>query len=79
MACSCVCTSRLWMSFDEKDRGSPEAGKIADMVIRSANPYETDARLLNTIKAEQLFLKGEPYRKISQRPIGQILKGILKK
>lgn len=68
-----------WMSFDEKDRGSLEAGKIADMVILSANPYETDARLLNTIKVEQLLLNGEPYRKISQRPIGQILKGILKK
>ena len=68
-----------WMSFDEKDRGSLEAGKIADMVILSANPYETDARLLNTIKVEQLLLKGEPYRKISQSPIGQILKGMLKK
>ena len=35
-----------WMSFDEKDRGSLEAGKIADMVILSDNPYEADVKLL---------------------------------
>ena len=68
-----------WMSFDEKDRGSLENGKIADMVILSANPYETDVKWLDTIKVEQLLLNGKPYRKISQNPIGQILRGMLRK
>ena len=38
-----------WGSFDETERGSLEAGKIADMVILSGNPYETDA---DKLKAE---------------------------
>ena len=68
-----------WMSFDEKDRGSLEVGKIADMVILSANPYEIETTKLDTIKVEQLLLQGEPYRNISQNPIGQVLKGIVRK
>jgi predicted amidohydrolase YtcJ len=68
-----------WMSFDEKERGSLETGKIADMVILSGNPYETDVTKLGTIKVEQLLLKGKPYCKISQNPIGQVLKGMATK
>ena len=48
------------------------------MVILSANPYETDVTLLNTIKVEQLLLNGAPYQKIFQSPIVQILRGMLK-
>ena len=68
-----------WMSFDEKERGSLEAGKIADMVILSGNPYETDVIKLDTLEVEQLLLKGESYQKISQNPIGQVLKGMTHK
>ena len=75
-----MCTyNTCWMSFDEKDRGSLEVGKIADMVILSGNPYETDVHKLDTLKVEQLFLRGEPYKKISQNPIGQVLKGLVRK
>ena len=56
-----------------------EVGKIADMVILSGNPYETDVHKLDTLKVEQLFLRGEPYKKISQNPIGQVLRGIMQK
>ena len=66
-----------WMSFDEQEHGSLEAHKIADMVILSANPYEIETTKLDTIKVEQLLLQGEPYRNISQNPIGQVLKGIV--
>ena len=68
-----------WMSFDEAERGSLEVGKIADMVILSGNPYETEVSKLDTLQVEQLLLKGEPYRKISQNPIGQALKGLTRK
>ena len=68
-----------WMSFDEKERGSLEVGKFADMVILTADPYETDVKQLADIKVEQLFLQGKPYGKISQSPIGQGLRGMLQK
>ena len=68
-----------WMSFDEKERGSLEAGKIADMVILSGNPYQTDVTKLDTLKVEQLLLRGEPYQKITRNPIGQVLKGLVTK
>ncbi|MBQ8240645.1 MAG: amidohydrolase family protein [Bacteroides sp.] len=75
-----MCTyNTCWMSFDEKERGSLEARKIADMVILSESPYETDVAKLNTLKAEQLLLQGEPYQNIAQNPVGQVLRGILRR
>lgn len=75
-----MCTyNTCWMSFDEKERGSLEVGKIADMVILSGNPYEMDVRKLDTLKVEQLLLRGEPYRKVEQNPVGQVLRGIVRK
>ena len=68
-----------WMSFDEKERGSLETGKIADMVILDRNPYETDVTKLNTLRVEQLLLRGKPYQNISQNPIGQVLRGMTHK
>ena len=68
-----------WMSFDEKERGSLETGKIADMVILSANPYTTDVTKLDTIQVEQVLLQGKPYAQSSQNPIGQVLKGMTRK
>jgi hypothetical protein len=34
---------------------------------------------LDTLKVEQLLLQGEPYRKITQNPIGQVIKGLVRK
>ena len=68
-----------WMSFDEQERGSLEAGKVADMVILSGNPYETEVTKLDTIQVEQMLLQGEAYRKIGQNPVGQVLKGLFRK
>ena len=56
-----------------------EAGKIADMVILSGNLYETDVTKLDTLKAEQLILRGELYRKVEQNPVEQVLRGIVRK
>ena len=75
-----MCTyNTCYMSFDEAERGSMEAGKIADMVILSGNLYETDVTKLDTLKAEQLILRGEPYRKVEQNPVEQVLRGIIRK
>lgn len=50
-----------YTTFDEKERGSLEAGKTADMVILSENPYEVEPSRLQEIKVEQLILSGKPY------------------
>ena len=48
-------------TFDETERGSLEPGKVADMVILSANPYTIPADEIKNLKVEQLILSGKPY------------------
>ena len=48
-------------TFDEAERGSLEPGKVADMVILSANPYTIPADEIKNLKVEQLILSGKPY------------------
>jgi predicted amidohydrolase YtcJ len=67
------------MSFDEKERGSLEVGKSADMVILSENPLAADTFALDQIKVELVFLGGKSYKKVSQGPVKQVLKGLLTK
>ena len=73
-----ACTyNTYWMSFDEQLRGSLEAGKMADMVILSANPYETPVQELDTISVAQVLLQGKPYEQISQNPVTQVIRGLI--
>ena len=51
-----------WTSFDEKERGSLEEGKIADMVILNKDPLQLDPKDLLSLKVEKLFLGGEEYQ-----------------
>jgi predicted amidohydrolase YtcJ len=51
-----------WTAFDEKDRGSLEEGKIADMVILNQNPLLLDPKELLSLKVEKLILHGEEYQ-----------------
>jgi hypothetical protein len=51
-----------WMSFDEKQRGSLEAGKIADMVMLNKNPLAMKPGELRELQVEALLLKGKPYQ-----------------
>jgi len=51
-----------WTGFDEKERGSLEEGKIADMVILNQDPLLLDPKDLLSLKVEKLFLKGEEYQ-----------------
>ena len=72
-----MCTyNGYYASFDEKERGSLEAGKIADMVILSENPYQMEKERLNELKVEQLLLQGKPYQKVTGNPVMHILRGI---
>ena len=58
-----MCTyNGYYTTFDEKERGSLEEGKIADMVILSDNPYEMPKENLMDLKVEKLILSGEDYK-----------------
>lgn len=58
-----MCTyNGCYTTFDEKERGSLETGKIADMVILSDNPYEIPKEQLSALKVEQLILAGQSYQ-----------------
>lgn len=75
-----MCTyNGYYTTFDENERGSLEVGKIADMVILSAHPYQIDKNELKNLKVEQLLLQGKPYQKLNINPIIHILKGITNK
>lgn len=50
-----------YTTFDEKERGSLEVGKVADMVILSDNPYTVDSSKIADITVEELILSGRPY------------------
>jgi len=66
-----------YATFDEKERGSLEVGKVGDMVILSDNPLNTPKLLLKDIKVNELILAGKPYQKQKQHWIWLLLKGIL--
>ena len=75
-ALRCATYNGYWTTFDEKERGSLEVGKIADMVILSKNPYTTPTKELNTIKVEETLLGGKPYINQHQSFIKAIFKGM---
>ncbi|WP_411336623.1 amidohydrolase [Ruminococcus gauvreauii] len=72
-----MCTyNGAWATFDEKLRGSLEAGKLADMVLLSANPYEVPRERLQEIQVRRLYLQGRPYQQQSRSAAGALLTGI---
>lgn len=74
-----ACTYNVaWTSFDESQRGSLEPGKLADMVLLSADPYRTPTDQLNTLTVEQLYLSGKPYQSAHQNPVVQLLRGMVR-
>ena len=72
-----MCTyNGAWTTFDERDWGSLEPGKLANMTVLSADPYETDPRELGQIRVEQLLLEGRPYVPQRQGVAAAIARGI---
>ena len=70
-----MCTyNGCYATFDEKERGSLEPGKTADMVILSGNPYTVPASEIGKLRVERLLLAGRPYESAK----GPVLSGILR-
>lgn len=65
-----------YATFDDKERGSLETGKVADMVILSDNPYSVSSESLKAIKVEGLILSGRPYESARTPLLKCIWKGI---
>ena len=68
-----------YIAFDEKERGSLEPGKIADMVILSANPYDIPAKDIKNLKVEQLLLGGKPYQSAQEGVLKAAVRGMFSK
>lgn len=66
-----------WTTFDEKERGSLETGKIADMVILNQNPLGMKPDELLNLKVEKLLLQGKAYEK-SQGMLSLLAKGLFR-
>lgn len=47
-----------WQHFEEKTKGSLEAGKLADMVILDQNPLKIDPMKLKDIKVMETIKEG---------------------
>ena len=75
-----MCTyNGYFAAFDEKERGSLEVGKIADMVILSANPYRLPREYIKQLKVEQLYLAGNPYTSCRENILISIMRGMISK
>ena len=68
-----------YTTFDEKERGSLEAGKVADMVILSGDPYTIPKEGIKDLKVEQLILAGQPYKSAKEGVLGAVCRGIVSK
>ena len=72
-----MCTyNGCYASFDEKERGSLETGKIADMVILSGNPYTVPKEKICELRVEKLILSGQEYQSAKRSVSKAILDGI---
>ena len=75
-----MCTYNGYLAtFDEKDRGSLETGKIADMAILSENPYTVPKERLGEIKVTELLLGGKTYERAVSPIFTHIMRGIKNK
>ena len=75
-----MCTyNGYYTCFDDKDRGSLEAGKRADMVVLSSNPYSIPKEEIKNLKVEQLLLGGKPYESCRANVLKAVVGGVASK
>jgi len=56
-----------WSAFEEKEKGTIESGKLADLVVLSADPFAVDASQIAEIKIKQVFVGGVEKMNIEHR------------
>lgn len=66
-----------YSTFDEKERGSLEEGKIADMVILDKNPFNVKKENIKDIKVVKTCLGGKEWQR-GDGAIKNILRGLIK-
>ena len=66
-----------YTSFDEKERGSLEEGKIADMVILSEDPYLIEKERIGQLKVEKLLLAGKEFVSARRPVLGAMIGGMM--
>lgn len=75
-----MCTyNGYYTTFDEKERGSLEEGKIADMVILSKNLYDIDNSEIPEVKVVKTILAGKDYKKLKKGFVATLISGMLSK
>ncbi len=75
-----MCTyNGYYTTFDETERGSLEAGKIADMVLLNANPYKVPVQNLKKLKVKGLILGGRPYKSCQENIVKGVVRGLLRR
>ena len=72
-----MCTiNSCYSSFDERERGTLEVGKVADMVVLDTDPYDVPVEKLENIKVSQLYLGGKPYEHSKIGAMTTMLRGM---
>ena len=64
-----------YSSFEENVRGTLKEGLIADMVVLNKNVLEVEPKDLMSVKVEETYLGGKPYKAVSNTA-GMIFKAI---
>ena len=73
-----MCTyNGYYTTFDEKERGSLEAGKVADMAVLSADPCAIPRTSIRHLKVEGLYLAGKPYASCRESVLRSAVRGLL--
>ena len=52
-------TTASWVGFEENEKGSLEAGKLADIAVLAEDPYEIQAEKIKDLKVEMTLVGGE--------------------
>lgn len=68
-----------YMTFDEVNRGSLTAGKIADFVVLSENPLEIEPEQIKNVHVLDLYLAGKKYRTIRRGALGLLLASVMRR
>ena len=72
-----MCTyNGAFLSFDEKERGSLEVGKIADMVILDKNIYTCPKNEIINTKVVKTILGGKEYSNQNRSVFGTLIHGL---